>query len=153
MKRKTKKVLSIIGLCLLIACGIAYIILYAIFPVKTQTITWDIFDYICNKPLPVVGVTTIVLAIFIYKLVIYIVRHKGTKISDLKGEIAQLKKELDESKEYAKKIEEDSKIEINKTNDFIKKLCYSIPNKKIKELGESKYGKQENVSCEETKDL
>ena len=92
------------------------------------------------------------LAIFIYKLVKFIVRHKGTKISDLKGEIAQLKQELEESKEESEKVKNEICDYVKETNDFIKEICEHIPNKKIKELGEKHYGKAD-VSCEETKDL
>ena len=67
--KKTKKVLSIIGIILLIVLAITYIVLYCIYPYSTKQITMDVVDYICNKPLPVVGVSTLIVCIFmVFKL-------------------------------------------------------------------------------------
>lgn len=152
MSKKTKKALLITLLCLVLSLGITYIVLYCIYPTKTQTITWDVVDYICNKPLPVVGVTTLVLVYFIFKLVRYIVQHKSIKAIELKTQIDQAKDEIEQYKSYIKDIED--KLEQYKEENKVmyKDLCYAIPNKKVKELGDKVYGKRDD-SKQETKEI
>ena len=140
--KKSNKVLTIVLLSLLFCCGVAYIVLYCLYPVKTQTITLDTIDYICNKPLPVVGVSILVLAIALYKIIKFIIIHKGTKISELKEEIAQLKKDLLASQEESKIIAQSLFNYQQENNDHLKEICGSIPNKKVKTLGDKFYGKE-----------
>ena len=95
--KKSNKVLLIVLLSLAVTCGIAYIVLYCMYPIKTQEITWLTFDYICNKPLPVIGISALMLAIIIFKIIKFVINNKNTKIGQLKEEIKKLKDELFES--------------------------------------------------------
>lgn len=140
--KKSNKVLTIVLLSLLFCCGFAYIVLYCLYPTKTQTITLDTIDYICNKPLPIVGVSILVLAIALYKIIKFVIIHKGTKISELKEEIAQLKKDLLASQEDSKVIAQSLINYQEENNTRIKEICSSIPNKKVKTLGDKFYGKE-----------
>lgn len=148
---KGKKVFLIILLSLLVSCGIAYIVLYCIYPTNTQKITWDVVDYICNKPLPVIGVSTLVLAFAIFKIVKFIVSNKGKKFSELKIEISQLKLELNAAKEEAEKLKELIYTNHDETCEDIKEVCDAIPNKKVKVIGEKVYGKRTNSNTETEK--
>lgn len=153
-KNKSKKVLSIVLLSLVVALGITYIVFYCIKPTQTQTITWQVFDYICTKPLPVIGISGLTLLIILYKIIKFAINHKGIKMSELQKELKQLKEELEKSKEESNKQSEDIKVFINESldrlDDFNKNLCNLLPNKKIKQLGEETYGKDSKT---ETKDL
>ena len=126
--KKTKKALLITLLCLVLSLGITYIVLYCIYPTKTQAITWDIVDYICNKPLPVVGVTTLVLVYFIFKLVKYIVLHKSIKARELKSQIDQAKDEIKQCKGLIQDLEEklEQYKEENKDNNWIAERAAQI---------------------------
>lgn len=140
--KKNKKVLLAILIPLLFCCGIAYIVLYCIYPNQTQTITLDIIDYVCNKPLPIVGVTTLVLAITLYNLIKFAISHKSGKVSDLIEEIAELKKELESVKDNSNIIAQSVVDNYNKGCEQLKEICDSIPNKKVKLLGVKFYGKE-----------
>ena len=140
--KKSKKVLLIVLLSILFCCGVAYIVLYCLYPVKTQTITLDTIDYICNKPLPIVGVTSLVLALTLYKLIRFAILHKASKITDLREELAKLKQELKEIKENSNEIAQSITDNYNKNCEQLRELCNSIPNKKVKLLGDKFYGKE-----------
>ena len=151
--KKNKKLLILFAI--LFTLGIAYIILYCIFPTNTQSITWQVIDYICNKPLPVIGVTTLVLAIVVFKIVKFVITNKGTKISALKSEIAELKLELEASKTEAEELRimiEDGlnkvKEDAENTKSYFVKACYAIPNKKVNKIGEEFYGNSESKTKE-----
>ena len=152
MKKKSKKVLGIVLLSLIVCLGITYIVFYCVRPTQTQTITWQVFDYICTKPLPVIGISGLTLLIILYKIIKFAILHKGIKVSELKKELESLKKELEQSKEESAKQSEDIKNYINecldRLDDFNKKLCELTPNKKIKELGEKTYGKDGKTETE-----
>lgn len=151
--KKNRKILIL--LAILFTLGITYIILYCIFPSNTQSITWKVFDYICNKPLPVIGVTTLVLAIIVFKIIKFVINNKGTKISVLKAEIAKLNDELKASKMESENLKNIIMSEINKvnekldnTNSYFVKACYAIPNKKVNKIGEEFYGDSESKTKE-----
>ena len=151
--KKSKKVLLIILLSLLLACGIAYVVLYCIFPVKTQEITWLTFDYICNKPLPVIGVSILTVAFVVYKIVKFAINNKNMKINELKTKIEELKlevenakKEADDAREFADNVMHGTEDMINQMEERIKLLYSMIPNKKIQALGDKFYGSEKETN-------
>ena len=159
---KKNKIARIVALCLIISLGIAYLVLYLVNPELTQKYTWLTFDYICNKPLPVIGVSALVVGVIIFKLVRFILKHKGKKYDEIKAELEKIKKEDEiEIKELAHRIEmlkEELKGNIEYCNneiDLVKgsviKLCDTIPNKKVNKLGEKLY--EPTNSSKETKTI
>ena len=145
-----KKIVKIILLSLLAALGIAYFVLYCVFP-QTKEITWQAIDYICNKPLPVIGISVLTLSFILYKLVKFIVNNKNIKINELKLDIVKTKAEFEILKENAEQEVNDLKEQLNTavnelndmiafTNENVKEICNTIPNKKIQALGEKFYG-------------
>ena len=140
--KKSKKVLLIVLLSLVVALGITYIVFYCIKPTTTQKITTDTIDYICNKPLPIVGVSTLVLAVAIFKIVKIIVTTKSIKMQQVYNELKAAQEEIDCLKDLLRqlKYENDKKYEEHKNS--LKIVCKASPNKKIKKLGDSLYGEK-----------
>lgn len=159
---KKNKIARIVAFCLIISLGIAYLVLYLVNPELTQKYTWLTFDYICNKPLPVIGVSAAVVGVIIFKLVRFILKHKGKKYDEIKEdfenklakkdeEIAELKNEIKELKEDYKEGIQSCHNEIDLVKDGFKELCDTIPNKKVNKLGEKLY--EPTNSSEETKTI
>lgn len=159
---KKNKIARIVALCLIISLGIAYLVLYLVNPELTQKYTWLTFDYICNKPLPVIGVSALVVGVIIFKIISFILKHKGKKYAEIKEELERIKKEDEiEIKELTHRIEmlkeelkgniEHCHNEIDLVKDGIIKLCDTIPNKKVNKLGETLY--EPTNSSEETKEI
>ncbi len=147
--QKIKKVFSYIGLGLLIACGIAYVVLYCLYPAQTLDITFQVRDYVCEKPLPVVGCSLLVVLIVVYKIIKFGIEHKSKKMKDLLCDLARLHKELDESKAREEELKQLIYEQSDKCLNKIKEVCAEIPNRKVKEIGERIHGK-ENDSIAET---
>ena len=153
-----KKVFKIVLISLLVSLGIAYLVLYCIFPAKTQEITWLTFDYICNKPLPVIGVSALVVGVILYKIISFVLKNKHLKYNELKAELQKIKEE-DEAKinELTDKIAEilekmkQTGDDLIGVNNNIKQLYNTIPNKKVNKLGEKLY--EPTNSSEETKTI
>ena len=145
---KSKKVLIIILLVLAVLGVGAYTTLYILYPVHTPQYTQLVIDYICNKPLPVIGVSSLVLFFMIFKLVRFIVLNKGKKYSELQSQITQLKQDLAKSKEDAEKFKEIAYNLYEEGKENLKEVCDAIPNKKVKAIGEKIYGKEDDRSTE-----
>ena len=155
---KKNKIARIVALCLIISLGIAYLVLYLVNPELTQKYTWLTFDYICNKPLPVIGVSALVVGVIIFKLVRFILKHKGKKYDEIKSEFNTLLEKKDEKiaelKNEVKELKEDLKLCVSNvfaTQERIRELCETIPNKKVNKLGEKLY--EPTNSSEETKTI
>ena len=149
---KAKKIFLNILLCLLISLGIAYVVLYSLYRVETLQYTYLVIDYICNKPLPVIGISALMVGAIIFKIVGFILKNKG---QNYKVVMMELKAEKEKVAEYQKEIEELKKLiyeQADKTTQFVQELCENLPNKKIKLLGE-KYGKERTNSQAETKEI
>lgn len=154
---KSKKVLLGIGLSLVAVLGIAYVVLYLLYPENTQTITWQVIDYICNKPLPVIGVSTLFVLIFAWK--VFGATSFGKKsIKSLTNSFVRLKQDnsqaLDELKAFMEQVNEQLKAKderISQLEDYIKKICDAIPNKKVKAIGEQINGEETNSDTETEK--
>ena len=66
---KAKKIIGIILICLLVAFGLYVLVSFIVN--KDGTMYWiNYFIELLNKPLPIVGVTTLAVLIFVWKLVI-----------------------------------------------------------------------------------
>ena len=120
--KKSKKVILIVLLSLVVALGITYIVFYCIKQTTTQKITTDTIDYICNKPLPIVGVSTLVLAVAIFKIVKIIVTTKSIKMQQVYNELKAAQEEIDCLKDLLRQL----KYENDKNTKNIKTLLKSF---------------------------
>lgn len=139
---KKKIVLSIV----LSVFAVANVVSYLIF--KEQYI--DTLKYLyglMNEPLPIVGVTSVAVLIFLWKVIIT-ARYGQGNINKIKAEYEKEKEELySELKEYNELIES-QKDELKKLQEYFTKLCSTIRNKKVRELGEEYYGREETINSE-----
>lgn len=150
--KKSKKVLTIILIVLVILLAVAYTVLYVLFPEQTPYYTNLVIDYICNKPLPVIGISTLVLFVLVFRLVRFIVLNKGKKYSELQSQINILKQDLINARQDAEKYKQITYDLYEKTNENIKEVCDASANRKVKAVGEKIYGK-ENDSKTETESI
>ena len=149
---KAKKIWLGIGLSLLILLSIAYIVLYLVFPTQTPYYTNVVIDFICNKPLPVIGVSLLVVFFFVFKIVKIILANKGKKYSELLRQIGDLREKLEQAKQETEHYKEIAYNLYEDTKENFKEICDAIPNKKVKAIGEKIYGKETNSNTE-TKEL
>ena len=140
-----KKALKIIGIVLLACLFIAAIVLYAIFPSQTAYVLNNIWN-VLNTPLPIVGITTLTILIFIWQIVIRS-RYGKKAINDIKEEYQKRYDQLKADKDSIEKERLENKEEINNIKNGFTYLCALIPNKKVNDLGEKfekglEYGKE-----------
>lgn len=150
MKSSTKKVLKIVLISLLVA--LALYVLVSFIVNKDGTMYWiNYFVELLNKPLPIVGITTTAVLVFVWRLVIS-TNYGKAKLQ----EYDKKKEELEQS--YEKFIENaNSKMnELEKENvvlkGFIVKVCELSPNQKIKNYGKELLGYGKKTTNIETKE-
>lgn len=146
-----KKALKIIGIVLLASLSIYILVSFIIN--KEGTMYWiNYFINVLNKPLPIVGLTTGAVLLFIWKA---IVKAKyGQKAIDKYKEENQKTKEkyeelLKEERAKAKQEREANRKEINELKSDFVEVCKTFPNIKINALGE-KYAKELEYGEEKT---
>lgn len=139
---KSKKVISIVLICLLIAFGIYVLASFIIN--KDGTMYW--INYIIdlfNKPLPIVGLTTSAVLLFVWKVVIT-TNYGKAKLHEYDLKRQELEKEHQEFVNDANsKINELINENQELRNELIK-VCALSTNKKINEFGKvlENYGKE-----------
>ena len=140
---KKKIILSIIFTIF----AVANVVLYLIFKQQYLDVLKQGYDLL-NRPLPIVGVTTIAVLIFIWRMVIAF-RYGEGNLNKIKKEYReQLASQSDLLKEYDNKLEEAHK-EIDEMNKFLVKLCDLLRNQKIKQLAEElNHGERTNSDSE-----
>ena len=150
MKTNWKKVLKIVFICLLVAFAIYVLVSFIVN--KDGTMYW--INYVIdllNKPLPIVGVTTLALLVFVWKVVITSNYGKAKlKEYDLKRE--QLEQE---HKEFVNGANEKIKELVNENQELrneLVKVCALSTNKKINEFGKvlENYGKENETTNSDT---
>ena len=127
---KKKVILSI----LLAVVAIANVVLYLIF--KEQYL--DTLKYIyglLNEPLPIVGITSLAVLIFLWRVIIA-ARYGQGNLNKIKAEYEQEKQELLKQINQYKDLLNNQNLKIDNLENYIVQLCEIIPNKKVKELGE-----------------
>ena len=151
-----KKIRNIIIFSVLAVLGVVYGVLYILYPDSTKSITKTVLNYVCEKPLPVIGISVLTLGILILKIIS--VTGIGNKsLKECKDHLAESKEALAESKKESGKTHEellefekymDAKIDsfVAEHNSNMRKICSTIPNKNVKELGEQFYGTKEENS-------
>ena len=146
MKKNSKK---IIFFSVLVVLSIVYGVLYILYPEATKNTTESVLDFVCTKPLPVIGIS--LLALFL--LVLQIIKISGIGNRSLK--------ECRQDLQYSKEAQEKTHAELlafeeavnKKIDDFVaehkddmRQICSAIPNRNVKELGEKLYGTKEENS-------
>ena len=141
-----KKIKTIIFISILGVLGIVYGVFYILNPENTKKVTESVFDYICNKPLPVIGISILTLG-FITLRVIQVTGIGKKSLSECREELKEAREQREKSHAELLSFEEkfDQKLDKleNDNNDKMRQICVTIPNKKVNELGEEFYGKRE----------
>lgn len=149
--KKFNKVLNIVLILLLVSLCITFCVFYLVDKTKaTDFINW-LID-ILNRPLPIVGVTTLAVLVFAWKIIIT-TNYGKSKIAlyDKKlEEIENAKKDLENEKERAI-------CELKTENQVLRQqlanVCALSTNKKIKDYGKEliEYG-EETTNCDTAKE-
>jgi len=129
-----KKALKIIGIVLLALLVIAAIVLYAIFPTQTKDVLTNIWA-ILNTPLPIVGVTTVAILFFAWKLV-FSTNYGKKALNNIRDEYQEKYDKLKAEKDALEKERKENKEEIKEMKNCIIYLCSLIPNQKVNDLGD-----------------
>ena len=152
--KKFLKILSIVLICLAIALGIYILVSFIIN--KEGTMYWiNYFVDLLNKPLPIVGVTTAAILIFVWRLFVSTKFGQNT-INEIKREYQEKYDQLKAEKDALEQERKENKEEIEKMKNCIIYLCSLIPNKKVNDLGDKfakglEYGNREETIDIETK--
>ena len=129
-----KKALKIIAISLLVAFGIYVLVSFIIN--KDGTMYW--INYVVdllNKPLPIVGVTTLAVLIFVWKIV-FSTKYGKAALTTIENEYQKKYEELKAEKEKLEQEREENKEQIETMKEYIVQLCSLIPNKKVNDLGD-----------------
>ena len=140
-----KKALKIIGIVLLTLLVIATIVLYAIFPTQTKDTLTNIWA-VLNTPLPIVGVTTVAILFFVWKLV-FSTNYGKKALNNIRNEYKERYDKLKAEKDALEQERKENKEEIKEMKNCIIYLCSLIPNQKVNDLGDKfakglDYGKE-----------
>lgn len=129
MTKKQKNALVIIGIIL----GIAIMVVYAIFPTEFKQYARYIYDLI-NEPLPVVGVSLVVVAIFTLRLVKFIRQTNPSK------ELREMREQHNAYVENSEKEKQALKEQNTKLRTYMAHICELSTNQKIKNYGKELLG-------------
>ena len=150
---KNKKIRNIIIFAVLAVLAVVYSVFYILYPEATKQVTADVLDYVCSKPLPVIGLSILGLTLAIIRILA--VTGIGRKsLKECKENLAQSKKAQEKTKDELLAFEErlDNKLdEFEKMHaEQMRRICSVIPNKNVQELGEQLYGRKQDNSEEAT---
>ena len=145
---KVKKVFLYILLCLALAllgwCFVSYII-------NPSGTTWTL-NYIwslLNEPLPIIGITSIALFVFIWNVVVFIRKNQPKKeLSALRQENEKLKQENEKFKKQAQQELLDLRALHQKSTEQLSYVCSMSTNQKIKNFGKELLGYGESIDSE-----
>lgn len=145
--KKAFKVIDITLIVLLVCCGIAGVVFYFIEPYEMENIFNQIVE-LCNKPLPIVGVSIALVGYELSKVFAQtsLGKKQIQKLWDmndlLKNEITVQKEQFETLVETLKIELENAKEIIAKQKEYIDEVAKTIPNKKVNGLVD-KYGNKE----------
>ena len=152
---KALKILKISLYVILFACIVAIVVCYCVIPEQAKGVMDKIIEYL-NTPIGITGVSIASIGYIFYKIISMTSIGK-VGLRTLKNDFCNTVQKVDDGlakleekeKELAKK-EEDLKVfvegysnKVNELSDSLIKVCETIPNAKIKALGEQFKG---NVS-------
>lgn len=154
MKKKVKAIAWILFVCL----AIAVMVFYAIKPSETKAVINDIWGFL-NKPLPIVGMTTLAVLFFTWKVIVQ-TKYGKKAIEKFKERCEELERLI--AQEHLKAQEErdilkiENKLFQKNLIDTCTEICDVIPNIKVKRIGEKlkgiKYEKEEKVDANPKKE-
>lgn len=137
---KVKKTWLIVGISILSVLAVGGVIFWLLYPelvAQWANVAWKWL----NEPLPVVGVSVLIMGMFIIKLASMTSWGK-TQVSKIKATYEEYKTqiggELSMSKEKVDSLVEELKAkqaEINYLKSKLVELCSTIKNKRVNELG------------------
>lgn len=139
--KKFMKVVKIILICLAIALGVAFTVLYIVNPEQAKSILDTIMDY-ANRPLPIIGGSLGLVGYILLKLfsmTIYGKRNVLAAKTEYKEESSKLKYEYET---YKKELDDT----VSGIKEVIVNICETSPNKKIKAIGSSYAEKNKEVT-------
>jgi energy-coupling factor transporter transmembrane protein EcfT len=147
MKKSTKVfiiVISIIAALLAIAIGV----LYYLYPAQVKDYANIAWEWL-NKPLPVVGTSVLMIIILLWK--IFASSSLGKKqLKQFKERTQIVETDFETLKQTSQETIDAYKVELeqmqHKLEEYrllIKKICETIPNKKVKAIGVNLDGKEE----------
>jgi len=145
MKSKTKKVLKTILFILLTLLGATIFVLYCLYPNDIKSLGEYVYDLL-NKPLPIVGFTTLAVLMFAWEV------FKNSKLGkSMLVKYEQKQKELE--KEYHEFLDSaNSKIkelekELESVREQLASVCNLSTNKRINNFGKelTEYGERKET--------
>lgn len=138
MNKKIKKVIGIVLVIGLVAFGVCQVVI----PVKTQEFVNVVWNWL-NQPLPLVGVSALAFCALVVKIVSMTTVGQG-KINELKELYAEKQKESDDKVKELVEVNKELKEQIETYKDYLVKVCESIKNVKVQEIGKElvEYGKE-----------
>lgn len=141
-----KKVLLAICISLAVCLGIAITVFYIVKPDLAKEWFETIVDYV-NKPLPIVGVTTLAVLVFVWKLIVT-TQYGKAKLDAYDNKVARLEQEYEKYKTTAENEKQELKEQNEKLRAQLIHVCELSTNKKIKDFGKEleKYG-EETTNC------
>ena len=144
-----KKVIKYVLLGLLL-CGIITLVIFYIVKTKdTSTFINNVWAFL-NKPLPIVGVTTLAVLLFLWKVIIS-TNYGKKKLQELEREKQEIIKEKNDFINKANGELQKCYSEIANLRHELANACNLSTNQKIKELGKGiEYGKESsNINAKE----
>ena len=141
-----KKVLLAILISLAVAFGIYVLVSFIVN--KDGTMYWinKVIEWV-NQPLPIVGVTTLAVLVFVWKLIVT-TQYGKAKLAAYDNKVAKLEQEYENYKTDAENEKQELKEQNEKLRAQLIHVCELSTNKKIKDFGKEleKYGK-ETTNC------
>ena len=147
--KKCKKVLLTIAIILVIALAITLTVFYIIDKNGTQAVLDNIWNGL-NRPLPIIGLSTLVIAITIFKIVVGI-RFGKNKIAQIEQTYQEKVNELMKMNNDLIDFKNGIVERVKKGEECIVETCKVIPNVKVNAIGQKfekglDYGTQEETT-------
>ena len=140
-----KKKLKVICLIALACAIITFIVFYIVKPNDTKSFINGVWDFL-NKPLPIVGFTTLMVLVFVWKVVVA-TRYGKKALEKIETTYQTKVAQLNEKEKSIKQLETKCQNRIDELEQVIINVCETIPNVKVNAIGEKikelEYGEQE----------
>lgn len=149
--KKSSKILLIIVIVLVVLIAGAGGVLYYFYPEQVKFYLNTAWEWM-NKPLPIVGISSLMIIVILWRMIAssafgkaqlmqFKDRTKAVEMQfvDLENQSKEILEKYE--KEYQGRIEE-LQHKVEEYRLLIKKLCETIPNKKVKAIGETINGEE-----------
>ena len=135
---KFMKVVKIILISLLVFVLVGYVVLYMVNPELARQIMATVVDY-ANRPLPIIGVSSVVVAILVWKIfssTIYGKKALAQMKLQYEMEAQKIRNEYEQEKMKYASIITFYENELDVVFDSVVEMCNASGNKKVKAIGE-----------------